>query len=60
MHRLDLVSTRYEFEETHECAEGVRLLFERASTELHRHMEQHGCEMLESVPAIIANRVGRA
>ena len=54
MHRLDHVSSHCEFEETHERAEGVRLLFEEARTELHRQIEQHGCELLEAVPAIIA------
>ena len=45
MHRLDLVSTHREFEEAHERAQGVRLLFLGARAELHSHMEQHGCEL---------------
>src|SRR5215471_16960481 len=60
MHRLDHVSTYREFEETHERAEGVRLLFDRARTEFHSHMEQHGCEMLCSSNETQAhrNRIG--
>ena len=45
MHRLDHVSTHGEFEEAHERAQGVRLLFLGARAELHSHMEQHGCEL---------------
>jgi hypothetical protein len=46
--RLDRVSDHSAFEEAHERAEGVRLLFVDARAELHKHMEQHGCAMLSA------------
>ena len=46
MHRLDNVSTHREFEEAHERAAGVRLLFLGARADLHKHVQHHGCEML--------------
>jgi hypothetical protein len=42
---LDIASTHLDFEEAYERAEGVRLLFARAKTELMDHIRQHGCEI---------------
>jgi hypothetical protein len=46
VHRLDHVSTYREFEEAHERAACVRLLFLGARADLHKHVQHHGCEML--------------
>ena len=43
---LDEHVTYRDFARAYKRAERIRLQFERARAELHRHMEQHGCEML--------------
>jgi hypothetical protein len=43
----DAVSTRREFEEAYERAEGVRVAFIRARFELRDHIERHGCAEIE-------------
>jgi hypothetical protein len=40
---LDAVSTRDEFEEAYERAEGVRVAFVGTRFELRDHIERHGC-----------------
>jgi len=45
---LDKHATCRDFVKTYKRAEDIRLRFERARAELHRHMDQHGCEMLEA------------
>jgi len=45
---LDKHATCRDFVKTYKRAEDIRLRFERARAELHRHMDQHGCEMPEA------------
>ena len=48
---LDAVSTRREFEEAYERAEGVRIAFIHARFELRDHIKRHGCAAIEAEEA---------
>ena len=48
---LDAVSTRDEFEEAYERAEGVRVAFVGTRFELRDHIERHGCAAIPAEEA---------
>jgi hypothetical protein len=47
---LDLIDPQ-ELEEAYERAEGVRVVFIRARSELQDHIERHGCAPIEAQEA---------
>ena len=46
---LDAASTPREFEKGYEHAEAARWLFLRTRSDLHDHIQQHGCVVVEEL-----------